>query len=52
MLRSYLCDDYNDASIVAKGTIDLLAAAANENDKATKDNAFKNDHAFQKLTVH
>ena len=52
MLRSYLCDDYNDAYIVAKGTIDLLAAAANENDKATKDNAFKNDHAFQKLTVH
>ena len=32
MLRSYLCD-YSDAYIVVKGTIDLLAAAANENDK-------------------
>ena len=31
MLRSYLCD-YIDAYIVVKGTIDLLAAAANEND--------------------
>ena len=55
MLRSDLCD-YSDAYIVAKGAIDLLAAATNENDKAAK---FKNnapfrslDHAFQQLTVH
>ena len=33
MLRSYLC--YNsDASMVVKGTIDLLVVAVNENDKA------------------
>ena len=31
--------DYSDASIVVKGTIYLLAAAANEDDKAEKDNA-------------
>ena len=31
MLRSNLCD-YRDAYIVVKGTIDLLAAAANKND--------------------
>ena len=33
MLRSDLCN-YRDAYIVVKGTIDLLAAASNENDKA------------------
>ena len=33
MLRSDLCD-YSDVCIVVKGTTDLLAAAANENDKA------------------
>ena len=38
MLRSDLCD-YSDAYIVVKGTIDLLAAAANENDKAEKNGA-------------
>ena len=32
MLRSNLCD-YSDAHIVVKGTIDFLAAAANENVK-------------------
>ena len=33
MLKSYLC--YNsDAYMVVKGTIDLLVAAVNENDKA------------------
>ena len=46
MLRSYLCD-YSDAYIVVKGTIDLLAAAANENDKAEKDVAFKNNAPFR-----
>ena len=33
LLRSDLCD-YSDAYIVVEGTIDLLALAANENDKA------------------
>ena len=33
VLRSDLCD-YSDAYIVVKGTIDLLTATANENDKA------------------
>ena len=42
MLRSYLCD-YSDAYIVEKRTIDLLAAAANENNKPEKDVAFKNN---------
>ena len=55
MLRSYLCD-YSDAYIVVNGTIDLLAAAANENDKAEKMLHLKImlhlDHAFQKLMVH
>ena len=41
MLRSDLCV-YSDACIVVKGTIDLLVAAANENDKAEKNVAFKN----------
>ena len=35
MLKSYLCD-YNHAYIVVKWTKDLLAAAANVNDKAEK----------------
>ena len=55
MLRSVLCD-YSDAYIVVKGTIDLLAAAVNENDKAAKILRLKMilhlDHAFQKLKVH
>ena len=46
MLRSDLCD-YSDACIVVKGTIDLLAAAANENDKAQKNVAFKNNAPFR-----
>ena len=41
MLRLHLYD-YSDAYIVLKGKIDLLAAAANENDKAEKNAAFKN----------
>ena len=43
MLRSDLCD-YSDVYIVVKGTIDLLAAAANENDKALKNYVFKMLH--------
>ena len=42
MFRSYLCDD-SGAYIVVKGTIDLLTAAANENDKAEKDVALENN---------
>ena len=42
MLRSELCE-YSDANIVVKETIDLSAAVANENDKAEKDVAFKNN---------
>ena len=46
MLRLPLCD-YSDAYIALKGTVDLLAAAANENDKAEKDVAFKNNAPFR-----
>ena len=40
VLRSDLCD-YSDTYIVVKGTIDLLAAAANENHKAEKKFTFR-----------
>ena len=46
MLRSGLCD-YSDAYTVVKRTIDLSAAAANENEKAEKDAAFKNNALFR-----
>ena len=46
MLRSDLCD-YSDAYIVVKGRKDLLAIAANENDKAQKNVAFKNSAPFR-----
>ena len=46
MLILYLCD-YSDAYIVVKWTIDLLADAANKNDKAEKDVAFKNNAPFR-----
>ena len=46
MLRSDLCE-YSDAYIVVKATIDLLAAAANKNDKAEKNVAFKNNAPFR-----
>ena len=46
ILRSELCY-YSDAFIVVKGSIDLLAAVANENDKAQKDVAFKNNAPFR-----
>ena len=45
MLRSDLCG-YSDASVVVKETIDLLAVA-NENDKAEKNVAFKNNAPFR-----
>ena len=42
--------DYSDAYIVVKGTIDLFAAAAaNENDKAEKNVIFKNNAPFRSL---
>ena len=46
MLRSDLCD-YSDAFIVVRGTVDLLADDANENDKAQKNVAFKNNATFR-----
>ena len=46
MLRSDL-RDYSEAYIAVKGTIDLLAAVANETDKAQKDVAFKNNVSFR-----
>ena len=46
MLRSDLCG-YSDAYIVIKEAIDLLAAAANENDKTHKNVAFKNNAPFR-----
>ena len=46
MLRSDWCD-YSNAYIAAKGTIDLLAAAANENDTAEKDVVFKINVPFR-----
>ena len=49
MLKSYLCD-YIHAYIVVKWTIDLLAAAANVNDKAEKDVLFKNNATFRSCT--
>ena len=45
MLRSSLCD-YGETCNVVKRTIDLWTAAANENDKAQKDVAFKNSPSF------
>ena len=45
MLRSNLCY-YSDAYIVLKETIDLLAAAGNENWKAEKEITFKNNAPF------
>ena len=46
MLRSDFCD-YSDAYIVVKETIDFLALVANENDKAEKNVAFKNNAPFR-----
>ena len=46
MLRSDLCD-YSHRYIIVKGTIDLLAAATNENDKAEKSVAFKDNAPFR-----
>ena len=41
MVRSDVCG-YSDAYTVVKGGIDLLAAVANENEKAEKNVAVKN----------
>ena len=46
MLRPELCD-YNDAYIAVKGAINILAAIANENYKAQRDIAFKNNAPFR-----
>ena len=46
MLRSQLCD-YSDAYIAVKGTLDLLPATENENDKTEKDVAYKNNAPFR-----
>ena len=46
MLRSDLCD-YGDPYIVVKRTIGFLANAANENNKAPKNVAFKNNAPFR-----
>ena len=46
MLRSDICH-YSDAYIVLRGIIEILAAAENENDKAGKDVAFKNNAPFR-----
>ena len=46
MVKSDLCN-YSDLHIVLKETIDLLAAATNENDKAQKDAGFKYNAPFR-----
>ena len=46
MLKTDL-GDYSDVYIVIKGAIDLLAAAANEDDKAEKEVVFKNNTPFR-----
>ena len=46
MLRSDLCD-YSDAYMVLKEGIDLLADAANEDDRAEKNVTFKNNAPFR-----
>ena len=54
MLRSDLYD-YSEAYIVAKGAIDILAAAANEKMIKLKKMLHLKmnfNHAFQKLTLH
>ena len=45
MLRSDLCG-YNDAYIVGKGRLDLLALAAYENDQSQKNVTFANNTQF------
>ena len=45
-LRSDLCD-YSNAYIVVKGTVYLLASAANENNKVEKDIVLKNNAPFK-----
>ena len=45
MQRLDLCG-YSDTYIVVKGTIDLIATAANANDRAEKDVGIKNETPF------
>ena len=45
MLRSDICG-HSDAYIVVKVTIDILAAAPNENDEAQRNATFKNNALF------
>ena len=49
MLGSDLCD-HSDPYVVEKGTIDLLSAAENENDKAEKNAALKTNPPFRSCT--
>ena len=46
ILRLDLCG-YSDAYIILKGEIDLLATAANKNEKPEKKVAFKNNALFR-----
>ena len=46
ILRLNLCD-YSDTYTIVKGTVDLLASAANKNDKAEKEVQFKNNTPFK-----
>ena len=46
ILRWNLCD-YHDAYIAVKGTVDLLTATGNKNDKPEKKVAFKNNATFR-----
>ena len=49
ILRSHLCD-YSVVYKIAKGSIDLLAAAANEDDEAEKDVVFKHNASLRPCT--
>ena len=46
MLRQHLCD-YGDESIVVKEKIDLLAAAANEDEKVENEISSENNVLFR-----
>ena len=46
MLKSDLCDN-SDVYVIVKGTIDLLAYVANQNDKAEKNVSFRNNASFR-----
>ena len=46
ILRWNFCD-YHDAYVAVKGTVDLLTATGNKNDKPEKKVAFKNNATFR-----